>query len=98
MFSEREKGFFDGRKRRRTEGGREGGRRKGRDSAAVPVAGIRASFHLVASFRRSSFLSPCDFSRWFVCQLNVCSGSGRESGETGESRQVHCLGQKFEIF
>lgn len=80
MFSEREKGFFDGRKRRRTEGGREGGRRKGRDSAAVPVAGIRASFHLVASFRRSSFLSPCDFSRWFVCQLNVCSGSGRESG------------------
>lgn len=93
------KGFFDGRKRRRTEGrGRGEGRRKGGggDSAAVPVAGIRASFHLVASFRRSSFLSRCDFWRWFVCQLDVCPDEDLEIREN-RGQQVHCLGQKFEI-
>lgn len=96
MFS---KGFLrwpeteeDGRKGE-GEGRRKGG---GGDSAAVPVAGIRASFHLVASFRRSSFLSRCDFWRWFVCQLDVCPDEDLEIREN-RGQQVHCLGQKFEI-
>lgn len=65
-------------------GGRKGGGRgkKGGDSARGGSGRGNPSFlsPCLASFRRSSFLSRCDFSRWFVSQLDARPDENLEMG------------------